>query len=90
MFYVYIIESMLDGRYYTGQTEKISERLDRHNKGKNISTKPYRPWKLKWWKEFDTRSEAFRTEQQIKALKKRERLEKFVVENNFRGVAQPG
>ena len=90
MFFVYIIESEKNGRYYTGQTDNLDKRIERHNKGRNLSTKAYIPWKLKWWKEYETRAEAIIAENKIKSIKKREGIVKFVSENNFRGVAQPG
>ncbi len=90
MFFVYIIESVDSKRYYIGQTENLEARIDRHNLGRNLSTKAFIPWKLRWWKEFETRSEAVRMEKKLKGIKKRESIERFVLENHFRGVAQPG
>ena len=90
MFYVYIIESIESKRYYIGQTENLKVRIERHNKGRNLSTKAYLPWELKWWKEFETRAEAMKIEKRIKGIKKRESIKNFVTENKFRGVAQPG
>ena len=34
MYFVYLIESLKDGRYYIGQTNNLKERLKYHNKGK--------------------------------------------------------
>ena len=90
MFYVYILESIQSKRYYIGQTENLEERIERHNKGRNLSTKAYLPWELKWWKEYETRAEAMKIEKKIKGIKKRESIKSFVTENKFRGVAQPG
>ena len=90
MYYVYIIESQVNKRYYIGQTSNLEERINRHNKGRNRSTKPYVPWELKWWKECETRSEAVILEKKLKSIKKRTGIEKFVIENIFRGVAQLG
>ncbi len=90
MYYVYILESESTGRYYTGQTDNLEARVDRHNKGRNKSTRAYAPWRLKCWKETETRSEAIRIETRLKALKKRESIEKFVLNNDFRGIAQSG
>ncbi len=90
MYYVYVIESEEDKRYYFGQTEDIEKRIIRHNKGNNRSTKSYIPWQLKWWKEYETRSEAMKVETEMKKIKKREGIKNFVNKNNFRGVAQPG
>ena len=90
MFFVYILEAEVSKRFYIGQTENLEERVLRHNKGRNLSTKAYIPWTLKWWKEFETRSESVKMERRLKEIKKREGIEKFVRDNNFRGVAQPG
>jgi putative endonuclease len=90
MFFVYILEAKESKRFYIGQTENLEERVNRHNKGYNLSTRPYIPWILKWWKDCDTRSEAIKLERKLKGIKKRDRLEKYVIGNNFRGVAQPG
>ena len=88
MFFVYILESETTGKNYFGQTEDLEGRLLRHNSGRNISTRFGIPWKLKWWHEYESRSDAFKIEQKLKKLKSRAAVEKFVTENNFRGVAQ--
>jgi putative endonuclease len=90
MYYVYILEAEETKRYYIGQTENLDERVKRHNEGRNLSTKAYIPWKLKWWKEFETRSEAVMMESTLKGIKKRVGLEKFVKENNFSGCGAVG
>ncbi|MCU0472255.1 MAG: GIY-YIG nuclease family protein [Bacteroidales bacterium] len=90
MYFVYIIESEKGKRFYIGQTEDIEKRVERHNRGRSLSTKAYIPWVLKWWKEYETRSEAVKVETALKRIKNREGIKRFVNENNFRGVAQPG
>ena len=90
MYFVYIIESEKNKRYYIGQTDNLKGRVDRHNKGRNRSTKAYVPWELKWWKEFEKRSEAIKMEIKLKGIKKRDSIIRFIIENDFRGVAQPG
>jgi putative endonuclease len=90
MFFVYILEAIESKRYYIGQTENLDERVKKHNQGRNHSTKFYIPWKLKWWKEFETRSEAIKMEKKLKGLKKRLILERFVSENNFSGCGAVG
>jgi len=90
MFFVYIIEAVESKRYYIGQTQDLHQRLKKHNEGKNLSTKAYIPWQIKWWKELNTRSEAIRIEKILKSKKKRVLLEKFVSENNFSGCGAVG
>ena len=90
MFFVYILEAEESKKYYVGQTENLEERVKKHNEGRNLSTKAYIPWQLKWWKEFKTRSEAIKTERRLKRIKKRVGLAKFVRENDFSGCGAVG
>jgi len=90
MFFVYILEAKKSKRYYIGQTENLEERVKRHNQGRNLSTKAFIPWNLKWWKEYQTRSEAVMVEKTLKGIKKRAGLEKFVRENGFSGCGAVG
>ena len=66
MYYVYILESEKNNKHYIGQTEDLESRLERHNAGRVNSTKSARPWKLKYWKDFETRGEAYKIEQLLK------------------------
>ena len=63
---VYILYSQKRSRYYIGQTNNISERLKRHNKGLVTSTKIGVPWDLIFTKKVINRSEALILEKQIK------------------------
>jgi putative endonuclease len=71
VYYVYVLKSELDGSYYIGQTKDIESRIISHNKGKNRSTKAYRPYLLAYKKKFYTRSEAVKYEIELKNIKKR-------------------
>ena len=90
MFFVYILESRDSKRYYIGQTKNLEERVKRHNQGRNLSTSHYIPWQLKWWKEFESKSEVIRIERKLKSIKKRAGIEKFVIENSFSGCGAVG
>ena len=79
MIYVYILQSRQD-RYqvYYGQTHNLKVRLQQHNSGQNLSTKPYTPWKVIYFEAYTSRSLALAREKQLKhygqartALKKR-------------------
>ena len=52
MFYVYILRSKQNGRYYIGYSKDVEDRLARHNAGHTQSTKPYRPWELVYTEEY--------------------------------------
>ena len=85
MFFVYILEAQESKRFYNGQTNNLVQRIKRHIQGRNLSTRAFIPWSLKWWKEYQTRTEAVRVEKTLKGIKKRTGLEKFVRENGFSG-----
>lgn len=67
-FYTYILQSEKNGRRYFGSCENITTRLELHNAGKVRSTKAYIPYKLIYFEEFDTRSEAYKRELFFKTI----------------------
>lgn len=75
MFYLYILQSEKNGRFYIGSCEDIDARLARHNAGATTSTKSGRPWKVVYFEEFSTRSEAIKRENEVKVKKSRKYIE---------------
>lgn len=69
MFFVYILKSIEHNRFYTGHTSDLDKRLREHNSGKTKSTKAFVPWKIVYTESFNTKSEAFRREMEIKSYK---------------------
>jgi putative endonuclease len=67
MFYVYVIRSEVDGRFYVGFCTNLERRLKEHNAGKTFSTKGYCPWKLFFFEQFSSRIEARKREKFLKA-----------------------
>ena len=61
----------------------MEKRLDDHNNSRNKSTKAGKPGVKKWFKEFETRSEAFKEEMRLKKKKSRKYLE-YLVEQSDR------
>ena len=82
MFYVYVLQSQVDGRLYKGLTQNIIERLGQHNKGKTKSTKAFRPWKLLYYEGFNSREEAREREKYLKSGAGRELIYKIIKDNN--------
>jgi putative endonuclease len=66
MFYTYILRSETSGKYYTGSTGNLEERLRRHNNDHSKPTKGNGPWAVVYFKEHTTRSEAVKLEHKIK------------------------
>ncbi|MEZ5003427.1 MAG: GIY-YIG nuclease family protein [Chitinophagales bacterium] len=66
-YYVYVLKSTDNWRFYVGMTSKIERRLKEHNAGYTKSTKAYRPWDLVFFETFSTRIEARQREKYLKS-----------------------
>ena len=69
MYYVYILESEKDGKFYIGHTSNIENRIRRHNNGSVNSTKYRRPLKFLGSKVYQTKRDATKTECWLKKQK---------------------
>ena len=58
MYYTYVLESLKDHKRYIGSTSDLESRLARHNEGAVLSTKVRRPFRVIYFEEFKTLSEA--------------------------------
>jgi len=67
MYYVYILESLKNNSFYIGYTEDLRKRIVEHNSGKNLSTKPFRPYKLIFYEAFINRKDAKNREIYLKS-----------------------
>jgi len=83
-YYVYILKSEKDGRFYIGQTQDIETRLESHNSGRSVYTRGKGPWRLFAVKEVCNRSEAMLVEKQLKNLRSTRRISEFVVKHDFK------
>ena len=72
MFYTYVLYSELFDRIYIGQTNNLTLRLSDHNSGNCKSTKPYSPWTLTYYEEFQTRRESMKREKELKSHRGRD------------------
>ena len=78
MWFVYILYSNKLDRYYTGSTDDLEWRLERHNSGWGRYTKKGIPWKLVCNEEYSTKSEALKREREIKKKKSRKYIEELI------------
>jgi putative endonuclease len=69
MYFVYIIKSLKDQKYYIGSTSDVEARLAYHNSGRQRSTRNRIPFILIYSEQFVSRSEAEVREKQIKSFK---------------------
>ena len=77
MYYIYILKSSKNGRYYTGCTKNIENRLNEHNSGETKGNRYYRPFELVHKEEYDNLADARRRERYIKSQKSRKFLERL-------------
>ena len=75
---VYILQSLVNSRYYVGSTDNLKRRLIEHNNGKSTYTKLTKPFKLVYSQEFPSLKEARRVEHRLKRLKSRKIIERIV------------
>jgi len=66
MFYVYILQSKVDNSFYVGQTKDLDKRLVLHNEESSKYTSRKRPWKVVYFEEYNTRTEAIQRERIFK------------------------
>lgn len=61
-YYVYVLLSEKDGKFYVGKTRNLIERVKRYNRGEVESTKSSRPLKLVFYEAFINKTNAGRDE----------------------------
>ncbi|MFA4858111.1 MAG: GIY-YIG nuclease family protein [Candidatus Margulisiibacteriota bacterium] len=76
--YVYILESLKNGRYYIGATNNLEKRIQQHNNGQTKGNKYLAPFKLVYKEEFNGPAEARKREYYIKRQKSRKFIENLI------------
>ena len=66
-YYVYILRSVDEDRFYTGFSENLESRLKCHNAGQDPHTAKYRPWRIKTAIAFTDRKKALEFERYLKS-----------------------
>ena len=77
-FFLYILQSKKNRKYYVGHTNDLERRIVEHNSGQTKSTKTGIPWEVIYTKEYDSNIEANRAELEIKKKKSRKYIEKLI------------
>lgn len=67
MWYVYILKSEKNHRWYTGFTDDLRKRILNHNSGKNKSAKYGVPWKLIYYEACLNQKDARTREKYLKS-----------------------
>ena len=66
MYYVYVLLSERDSKFYTGATSDLKSRAKQHNEGKVQSTKNRKPLQLIYYEACLSQEDAFRREKYLK------------------------
>ena len=77
-YYFYILFSKQLDKFYIGYTNNLEERLRKHNTNHKGFTGKANDWEIVYFEEFDTKSEAYAREREVKNWKSRSRIEKFI------------
>ncbi len=77
---VYLLQSLVNGRYYIGSTNDLRRRLFEHNQGKTKSIRFARPYKLVFKQVYGSVLEARRVERRLKNFKSRIIIERIIKE----------
>jgi putative endonuclease len=86
--YVYVLESLKDGKHYAGFTNNLKNRIREHEAGKTFSTKSRLPFKLIYFKACLNELDARRRENYLKTTQGRRFLGLRLIE--YRRQAQNG
>jgi len=77
--YLYILESLKNGRFYIGSSADPDRRLEeKHNNGRVIATRYLRSWKLVFKQKYSSGVDARRVEYKLKSYKSRKVLKKII------------
>ncbi|MBW8050621.1 MAG: GIY-YIG nuclease family protein [Cytophagales bacterium] len=79
MYYVYVLESQKDEKYYIGYTSNVEKRVEYHNAGLQRSTRHRRPFKLIYKEAFEDKTKALKREKQIKSYKGEEAFRRLII-----------
>ncbi|MHB1688038.1 MAG: GIY-YIG nuclease family protein [Ignavibacteriaceae bacterium] len=77
-YFLYILKSKTVDKFYTGISQNPQLRLEYHNSFEKGFTSRYRPWKIVFTKEFQTKEEALNIERKIKGWKSRVMIERVI------------
>ncbi len=67
MHYTYVLQSLKDGKWYTGYTDDLRKRFNQHNTGKVVSTKGRGPFRLIYYEACHDEHDAKAREKHLKS-----------------------
>lgn len=67
MYYVYVLQSNINKKFYTGCTKDLRKRFTLHNEGRVKSSCKGRPWKLVYYEACVEQVDAYAREKYLKS-----------------------
>jgi len=67
MYYVYVLQSLVDHNFYTGYTKDLKKRFKQHQNGEVVSTKNRRPFSLIYYEACLNQQDATHREKYLKS-----------------------
>ncbi|MDP3724079.1 MAG: GIY-YIG nuclease family protein [bacterium] len=77
-YYFYILKSKKNEHLYLGYTPNLKDRLESHNSGKNLATKPNTPYELIFFSGFKNKADALECEKYFKTTAGWRRIHKML------------
>jgi len=79
-YFIYVLLSFKDKKFYIGLTNKVERRYLEHQIGKNVSTYKRRPFKLIFYEAYLNKKDAERRERYFKTTKGKVTLRQMLKE----------
>jgi putative endonuclease len=76
---VYAIQSQVRNYIYVGMTSDLQEWIGRHNGGRERTTRPYKPFRVIFTEQFESRAEARKKEKYLKSGSGKELLKRVAL-----------
>ena len=78
MFFAYVLKSIEHDYYYKGHCQDLGKRLIQHNAGMTESIRPYIPFTIIYFEEFENEKHAIEREKYFKTSAGRRFLKKII------------
>jgi len=78
VYFAYVLKSKHFNYYYKGHCRDLQKRLVQHNSGMTVSIRPYIPFEIVYFEEFETLAEAINREKYFKTSRGRQFLRKIL------------
>ncbi len=80
MYYFYLLHSEQLGKYYIGHSKDPKNRLKKHNTNHKGFTGKVNDWEIVYTEIFQSKSEAYARERQVKSWKSKKKIEQLIAD----------